>query len=89
MIEKQTYLNIRRYGSTSGEDMYNNFWADTCINPLEMVKLMHSDLYHDQCVHDGEDLPLCSELAARVDDDWCFDNDNSVPSSDSGWVSPI
>ena len=39
-----------------------------------MVKLMHPDLYHNQCVHDGEDLPLCSGLAARVDDDWCFDN---------------
>ena len=39
-----------------------------------MVKLVHPDLYHNQCVHDGEDLPLCSELAAAVDDDWCFDN---------------
>ena len=55
--------------------MHNNMWADTCINPFEMVKLMHPDLYHDQCVHDGEDLPLCSELAKKFDGDWCFDND--------------
>ena len=60
------------------EDMYNYLWPDACINPLEMVKLMHPDLYHDQCVHDGEDLPFCSELAAKVDDDWSFDNDKML-----------
>ena len=62
------------------EDNYNAFWSKTCVNPWEMVKLMHSDLYHNQCVHDGEDLPLCSELAARIDDDWCF-NINKMSSS--------
>ena len=30
-------------------------------------------MYHSQCVHYGKDLLLCSELAARIDDDWCFD----------------
>ena len=41
-----------------------------------MVRLQHSaDLYHNMCIHDGEDLPLCSKLAAKVGDTWCFDID--------------
>ena len=33
-----------------------------------MVRLQHSDLLcHNYCVHNGEDLQLCSELAAKVD----------------------
>ena len=55
-------------------DGYDNWWPGACINPYDMVRLMHSNVYHDLCVHDGEDLPLCLELAAAVDDDWCFDN---------------
>ena len=37
-----------------------------------MVRLVHSDLYHNYAVFDREDLPLCSELAAKADDTWPF-----------------
>ena len=38
-----------------------------------MVHLVHSDLYHNYAIFDGEDLPLCSDLVTKADDDWPFD----------------
>ena len=77
---KQAFLIMTTKLKECGdEDRYNWFWPDACVSPLEMVKLMHPDLYHDQCVHDGEDLPLCSELAARVDDEEHVHDENRNP----------
>ena len=72
---KQAFLitNTKRI-ECGDEDTYNMLWPKVCVSPWEMVKLIHPDLFHDMCVHDGENLPLCSELAATVDDGWCFDN---------------
>ena len=39
-----------------------------------MVHLVHSsDLYHNYAIFDGEDLPLCSDLATKADNAWPFD----------------
>ena len=83
---------------TSGEDSYNYFWPEKhCISPHDMARLVHSDLYHNYCVFDEEDLPLCSELAAKADDTWCFNlnymmdcrnkkyEDTIVPSTVAWW----
>ena len=60
--------------TTTRENDYDYFWPEKhCVSPYEMVRLVHSDLYHNYCVFDGEDLLLCSELAAKADDTWPFD----------------
>ena len=34
-----------------------------CINPFDMVQLVHSSVFHNYCVHDGTENPLCLTIA--------------------------
>ena len=73
---KQAFVILRTTSRevTAGENGYDYYWAENhCVNPYEMVRLVHSDLYHNWAVFDGEDLPLCSELASKADDTWPYD----------------